>query len=99
MTEERREKSFEEDILSGCLLDFQWRVLHLNGDLILVNPINVLVIPHAVTGGGIGVTKSFQPNLRQCLPGKPPTGAEELTVTQNGPAQGGRQKATPAHKQ
>lgn len=48
---------------------------------------NVLVIPHAVTGGGIGVTKSFQPNLRQCLPGKPPPGAEEPTVTQNGPAQ------------
>lgn len=27
-------------------------------------------------------TKSFQPNLRQCLPGKPPAGAEGLTSDQ-----------------
>lgn len=46
---------FEEDILSGCLLHFHWRILHFTGDLILVNPMNALVIPHSVRGGGSGV--------------------------------------------
>lgn len=55
MADERRESHFEEDILSGCLLHFHWRVLHFTGDLILVNPMNAPAIPYAVTGGGSGV--------------------------------------------
>lgn len=57
---------FEEDILSGCLLHFHWRILHFTGDLILVNPMNALVIPHSVRGGGCGVmAKAEKLHLQQ----------------------------------
>lgn len=109
---------------------------------------NVLVIPHAATGGGLGWsqkvplgckvtsstakekdtkmtrarvlklfrapflqpdscsrlssdcpshTKSFQSNLRQCLPSEPWDSMEVSKVTWKGPTQNGQQRVTPAH--